>query len=133
MKRKNLFITIVFVEFVLFLIFFIRGCSSKSFYALFLAMITFNFLILCSYFFELRADKEDYCDRNLSHSFGTEVIPLYKDEREFIYHLAKIATFKAFLDGEDNVTIYVHFKNEDTDILYETIKKYDFLKFYEIK
>ena len=74
------------------------------------------------------------CDL-LLQSEPIEVIPLENDPYNFIKNLSKISKFYAYQNSnfEEYVNVCIKFENEDTQILYKTVKKADFFDYFEIK
>ncbi len=72
--------------------------------------------------------EEEYCYKNLSYYNPKEVIPLVL----LRYKIKTIVKFKALLDDEDMVNIYIQKNGENSDTLFDKVSIIKFRDTYQI-
>ena len=141
MKRKTFLkfcFLVVFIEYIIFvtvsLLFKLLKIDNASIYIGFSVIIVLSLFLMTVYNTSISMKNINKCDL-LLQSEPIEVIPLENDPYNFIKNLSKISKFYAYQNSnfEEYVNVCIKFENEDTQILYKTVKKADFLDYFEIK
>ena len=141
MKRKTFLkfcFLVVFIEYIIFvtvsLLFKLLKIDNASIYIGFSVIIVLSLFLMTIYNTSISMKNINKCDL-LLQSEPIEVIPLENDPYNFIKNLSKISKFYAYQNSsfEEYVNVCIKFENEDTQILYKTVKKADFLDYFEIK
>ena len=123
---------IIFVTFSLLLKIF--KIELTAFYICFMAFYVLSSFVMIIYNMTISMKNINKCDL-LLQSEPIEVISLENDPYNFIKNLSKISKFYAYQNSnfEEYVNVCIKFENEDTQILYKTVKKADFFDYFEIK
>ena len=141
MKRKTFLkfcFLVVFIEYIIFvtvsLLFKLLKIDNASIYIGFSVIIVLSLFLMTIYNTSISIKNINKCDL-LLQSEPIEVIPLENDPYNFIKNLSKISKFYAYQNSnfEEYVNVCIKFENEDTQILYKTVKKADFFDYFEIK
>ena len=141
MKRKiflKFCFLVVFIEYIIFvtvsLLFKLLKIDNASIYIGFSVIIVLSLFLMTIYNTSISMKNINKCDL-LLQSEPIEVIPLENDPYNFIKNLSKISKFYAYQNSnfEEYVNVCIKFENEDTQILYKTVKKADFFDYFEIK
>lgn len=141
MKRKTFLkfcFLVVFIEYIIFvtvsLLFKLLKIDNASIYIGFSVIIVLSLFLMTIYNTSISMKNINKCDL-LLQSEPIEVIPLENDPYNFIKNLSKISKFYAYQNSnfEEYVNVCIKFENEDTQILYKTVKKADFFDYFEIK
>ena len=145
MKRKTFLkfcFLVVFIEYIIFYIIFVTvsllfkllKIDNASIYIGFSVIIVLSLFLMTIYNTSISMKNINKCDL-LLQSEPIEVIPLENDPYNFIKNLSKISKFYAYQNSnfEEYVNVCIKFENEDTQILYKTVKKADFFDYFEIK
>lgn len=141
MKRKTFLDfcgLVLFIELIIFvafsLLFKVLKMDNVSIYIGFIVIIVLSLFLMTIYNTSISMKNINKCDF-LLQSEPIEVIPLENDPYNFIKNLSKISKFYAYQNSnfEEYVNVCIKFENEDTQILYKTVKKADFFDYFEIK
>ena len=141
MKRKTFLDfcgLVLFIELIIFvafsLLFKVLKMDNVSIYIGFIVIIVLSLFLMTIYNTSISMKNINKCDL-LLQSEPIEVIPLENDPYNFIKNLSKISKFYAYQNSnfEEYVNVCIKFENEDTQILYKTVKKADFFDYFEIK
>lgn len=90
-------------------------------------------IALCIFLYSLYEVEIEYCNKHLSDRYTTEVIPLKMKDVKMKEYLIQTTNYKAMLNMDGGIDIFIQSKNEDTDFFYETIDLTEFRKCYKIK
>ena len=129
---------VLFIELIIFvafsLLFKVLKMDNVSIYIGFIVIIVLSLFLMTIYNTSISMKNINKCDL-LLQSEPIEVIPLENDPYNFIKNLSKISKFYAYQNSnfEEYVNVCIKFENEDTQILYKTVKKADFFDYFEIK
>ena len=129
---------VLFIELIIFvafsLLFKVLKMDNVSIYIGFIVIIVLSLFLMTIYNTSISMKNINKCDF-LLQSEPIEVIPLENDPYNFIKNLSKISKFYAYQNSnfEEYVNVCIKFENEDTQILYKTVKKADFFDYFEIK
>lgn len=141
MKRKTFkkfCFLVLFIEFIIFvtvsLLFKLLKIDNASIYIGFSVIIVLSLFLMTIYNMTLSMKSINRCDL-LLQSEPLEVIPLENDPYNFIKNLSKISKFYAYQNNnfEEYVNVCIKFENKDTQILYKTVNKANFLDYFQIK
>ena len=96
-------------------------------------IIGVDVIALCIFLNSLFEIEIEYCHKHLSDWYTTEVIPLKMKDVKMKEYLIQTTNYKAMLNMDGGIDIFIQSKNEDTDFFYETIDLTKFRERYKIK
>lgn len=132
-KIKNAFIIIFNVIFFTLCLVFYTYSDIVAMSVCIIIIIGVDVIALCIFLNSLFEIEIEYCHKHLSDCYTTEVIPLKMKDVKMKEYLIQTTNYKAMLNMDGGIDIFIQSKNEDTDFFYETIDLTDFRKFYKIK
>ena len=134
--KRNLFKTVIAIFNIVLLTVLLCFYVNSDIVAMSVCIIIIigvDVIALCIFLNSLFEIEIEYCHKHLSDCYTTEVIPLKMKDVKMKEYLIQTTNYKAMLNMDGGIDIFIQSKNEDTDFFYETIDLTDFRKFYKIK